>query len=226
VRESLFGVQGARYTEQMAWRCIVPIDCVPTKIGPSKSVGIGRDEYVGWIGPEGHVICYPIRGGELYNIFAGHVSERWVEESWSVPSSVDELIAGFRGWNEALIEMLGHVQHCFKWGIRDRDPLARWIAGRIALLGDAAHPMMPTLAQGAAITLEDAYAFARNLARHDDPREAIAAYEAERLPRASKVQAQAREQFRNNRKTPAPPPLSRDWIFAHDATLEPKTAPV
>ena len=220
VRESLFGAQAARYTQQMAWRCIVPIHCVPTRIGPGQSVAIGRDEYVGWIGPDGHVICYPIRGGELYNIFAGHVSEQWVEESWVVPSGLDELLAGFRGWNDALLDMLAHVEHCYKWGIRDRDPLARWVSGRVALLGDAAHPMMPTLAQGAAITLEDAYALARQLARHDDPVAGLAAYEAERRPRASKVQLQAREQFENNRKTPAPPPLSRDWIFAHDATRE------
>ena len=80
--------------------------------------------------------------------------------------------------------------------------------------------MMPTLAQGAAITLEDAYALARNLAQHDDPMAGLAAYESERRPRARKVQLQAREQFQNNRKAPAPPPLSRDWIFAHDATLE------
>ena len=219
VRESLFGAQPARYTQQMAWRCIVPIDCVPTEIGPDRSVRIGHDEYVGWIGPDGHVICYPIRGGELYNIFAGHVSEDWVEESWSVPSSVDELLAGYRGWNAALIEMLRHVRHCYKWGIRDRDPLACWTQGRVTLLGDAAHPMMPTLAQGAAITLEDAFALARNLARHEDLRAGLDAYEAECRPRASQVQMQAREQFANNRKTPAPPPLSRDWIFAHDATI-------
>ena len=138
-----------------------------------------------------------------------------------MPSSVDELLAGFGGWNEALLEMLSQVEHCYKWGIRDRDPLARWTSGRATLLGDAAHPMMPTLAQGAAVTLEDAYALARNLARHDDPEDGLTAYEAERRPRASRVQLQAREQFRNNRKIPAPPPLSRDWIFAHDATREP-----
>ena len=226
VRESLFGAQAARYTQQMAWRCIVPIHCVPTRIGPGQSVATGRDEYVGWIGPDGHVICYPIRGGELYNIFAGHVSEQWVQESWVVPSSRDELLAGFRGWNDALLDMLAHVEHCYKWGIRDRDPLARWVSGRVTLLGDAAHPMMPTLAQGAAITLEDAYALARQLARHDDPVAGLSAYEAERRPRASKVQLQAREQFENNRKTPAPPPLSRDWIFAHDATRETMAATV
>jgi salicylate hydroxylase len=221
VREKIFGLQPARYTQQMAWRCMVPIECVPTRVGPGNSVVIGRDDYVGWIGPEGHVICYPIRGGDLYNIFAGHVSEAWVEESWSVPSSVEELLAGYAGWNRALLDMLSHVTQCFKWGIRDRDPLPHFTSGRVALLGDAAHPMMPTLAQGAAMALEDAFAIARNLARYrDDPAEGLAAYDAERVPRAGKVLLQARQQFQNNRLSPAPPPLSRDWIFAYDATRE------
>jgi salicylate hydroxylase len=215
VRESLFGVQPVRFTQQMAWRCIVPIESVPTE------VGIGRDEYVGWIGPTGHVICYPIRGGALYNIFAGHVTDEWVDESWAVPSSIDELLAGYRGWNPALLEMLAQVSDCYKWGIRDRDPLPRWTVGTVTLLGDAAHPMMPTLAQGAAISLEDGFALARHLVQHrDDPARGLAAYEAERRPRASRVVLQAREQFQNNRKNPAPPPLPRDWIFAHDATVD------
>jgi salicylate hydroxylase len=82
--------------------------------------------------------------------------------------------------------------------------------------------MMPTLAQGAAITLEHALVLARALAHHgDDPLAGLRAYEAERLPRAREVQLQARQQFQNNRKAPAPPPLSRDWIFEHDATREP-----
>jgi salicylate hydroxylase len=215
VRESLFGVQPVRFTQQMAWRCIVPIESVPIE------VGIGRDEYVGWIGPTGHVICYPIRGGALYNIFAGHVTDEWVDESWAVPSGVDELLAGYHGWNPALLEMLAQVTDCYKWGIRDHDPLPRWTAGAITLLGDAAHPMMPTLAQGAAISLEDGFALARHLAQHrDDPARGLAGYEAERRPRASRVVLQAREQFQNNRKNPAPPPLPRDWIFAHDATVD------
>jgi len=198
---------------------------VPTRIGPGGAVEIGRDEYVGWIGPDGHVICYPIRVGATYNIFAGHVSDDWVEESWVVPSSVDELLAAYRGWNAALLGMLSQVSECYKWGIRDRDPLPRWTQGSVTLLGDAAHPMMPTLAQGAAIAIEDGYALARNLARHgDDSSRGLAAYEAERRPRASRVVLQARDQFQNNRKNPAPPPLSRDWIFAHDATVD--AAPV
>jgi len=225
VRACLFGAQPARFTEQMAWRCIVPIECVPTAVGPGGSVTVGRDEYVGWIGPEGHVICYPICGGTLYNVFAGHVSRQWVEESWVVPSTSEELLEGYRGWNGALLEMLSRTRQCFKWGIRDRDPLLQWTSGRITLLGDAAHPMMPTLAAGAGIAIEDGVALARHLARHrDDPAEGLKSYEAERLPRARAVQLQARQQFQNNRKNPAPPPLSRDWIFEHDASREPATA--
>jgi salicylate hydroxylase len=221
VREKIFGPAPARFTQQMAWRCMVPIACVPERVGPGNAVAIGRDDYVGWIGPDGHVICYPIRGGELYNIFAGHVSQAWAAESWSVPSSVDELLAGYAGWNPALTEMLSHVTQCFKWGIRDRDPLPSFTSGRIALLGDAAHPMMPTLAQGAAMALEDAFAIARNLARYpDDPARGLAGYDAERAPRAGRVLLQARQQFQNNRLSPAPPPLSRDWIFEHDATRD------
>jgi len=222
VRECLFGAAPARFTEQIGWRAILPIELVPTRVGPDNAVRIERTEYVGWIGPAGHVICYPIRGGELYNMFVGRVSTEWAEESWTAPSTREEMLAAFAGWNEALLGMLSKVEHVFKWGIYDRDPLNQWTRGRVTLLGDAAHPMMPTLAQGASITLEDAYTLGRCVARHaDEPLKALHAYESERIDRARRVQLQARDQFNNNRKQPAPPPLSRDWIFAHDATAEP-----
>lgn len=224
VRESLFGNSPARFTQQIAWRAMVPIDCVPRRVGPGKSVAISPLDYLGWIGPNGHVICYPIRGGAMYNLFIGHVSEEWVAESWTAPSTLNDILDAHAGWNEALLEMLSHVQDTYKWGIYDRDPLPQWTSGAITLAGDAAHPMMPTLAQGAAITLEDAYAVARHLAAGNAPQVALKAYEAERLSRARRVQLQAREQFQNNRKVPAPPPLSRDWIFEHDATRHPAAA--
>lgn len=211
VRESQFGADEPRFTGQMCWRGIVPISCVPAPARPH--------DLAGWIAPSGHVICYPIRGGELYNIFAGHVSSRWIEESWTVPSSRDELLAAYEGWHPALRAMLGRIEHCFKWGIHDRDPLPRWTSGRVTLLGDAAHPMMPTLAQGASMAMEDGFALARHLAASPgDLPAALAAYDTERVPRASRVQLQARTQFENNQRTPAPPPLDRSWIFAHDAT--------
>lgn len=118
--------------------------------------------------------------------------------------------------------MLGNVETCYKWGLYDRDPLPTWTVGRVTLLGDAAHPMMPTLAQGAAISMEDGYALARHLAYHPDAvPQALAAYNAERVPRATKVQLKAQIQFENNMKVPAPLALDRSWIFTRDVTRDP-----
>lgn len=224
VREVLFGADDPRFTQQICWRGMVPIECVPTRAGPAHAVEIERSEYVGWLGPQGHVICYPIRAGRILNIFAGRVSEDWAEESWVLPSSREELIEAYAGWSEDLLEMFSHVEHCFKWGIYDRAPMSTWKRGRVVLLGDAAHPMMPTLAQGAAITMEDGYAIGRLLAGCEDAELALSAYDAERRPRASRVQLQARAQFDNNRKVPPPPPLDRDWIFEYDAARGPSAA--
>jgi len=218
VREALFGGDAPQFTGQVCWRAMLPIEAVPTDLGPGGSVRVERHEYVGWLGPTGHVICYPIRGGRIYNIFAGLVAQDWAKEGWSAPSTPEAMLDAYAGWNDALLGMFRMASEVFKWGIHDRDPLPSWIRGRIALLGDAAHPMMPTLAQGAAISLEDGAALARTLAQHTDLDAGLAAYDRERAPRAGRVQLQARTQFENNRKVPAPPPTDRGWIFAHDAT--------
>jgi salicylate hydroxylase len=222
IRAQHFGDGRPRFTEMIAWRCMVPMDCVPTRVGPHGNVSIEHGEYIGWIGPNGHVICYPIGGkGDTLNIFGGHYSGEWVEESWSVPSSREELIAAKAGWNDALLGMFHHVEHVFKWGIYDRDPLPQWTRGRVTLLGDAAHPTMPTLAQGANMAIEDGYVLARNLMRHaDDIDTALAVYVTERQPRTARVTLQSRQQFANNRKVPPPPFLDRSWIFSFDATQE------
>jgi salicylate hydroxylase len=221
VRKQLFGEKPARFTQQICWRAMIPMDLVPERVGPNGSVPFAHGEYSGWIGPTGHIICYPIRSGKIFNIFAGRVSEQWVEESWVTPSANEELLAAYEGWNGAMREMLRKADRCYKWGIYDRDPLERWLADRAVLIGDAAHPMMPTLAQGAAISIEDGYALARNFAAINDLDGALAAFERERVPRASAVQLQARAQFDDNRKVPAPPPRDRGWIFRHDVTLPP-----
>jgi salicylate hydroxylase len=218
IRAQHFGADRPRFTEMMAWRCIVPMECVPTRVGPGGSVTLERGEYFGWIGPNGHVICYPIGvNGDQLNIFGGHVTGQWVEESWSVPSSRDELIAAKAGWNEALLEMFRHVEQVFKWGIYDRDPLPQWTRGRVTLLGDAAHPTMPTLAQGANMAIEDGYVLARLLARHgDDVETALKAYVVERKPRTDWVTLKSREQFANNRMASPPPFVDRTWLFVND----------
>jgi salicylate hydroxylase len=180
-------------------------------------------EYTGWLGPSGHVLFYPLRGGELLNIFAGRVSKgEWAEENWAVPSGIEEMLTAYAGWHPGMLHVLSRAKEVYKWGIRDRDPLDAWVQGRIALLGDAAHPMMPTLAQGAAISMEDGYALANFIDQgRDDPQEALAAYQRERQPRASRVQIQARNQFLNNQLTPPPLPLPVDWIYGYDVASLP-----
>jgi salicylate hydroxylase len=220
IRAQLFGADRPRFTEMMCWRCMVPMERVPTTIGPGGSVHLVHGEYFGWIGPNGHVICYPIGQGEMLNIFAGHVTDQWVEESWSVESSQQELLDAYAGWNEALLGMFRHVDHVYKWGIYDRDPVPEWTRGRVTLLGDAAHPTMPTLAQGGNMAIEDGYVLARNLARHDDLAAGLQAYVAERQPRTARITLQSRQQFANNRKVPPPPFIDRTWIFTFDATRE------
>ena len=217
VRELLFGADRPRYTGQIGWRGMIPIEEAPEFF---ECAGISpRTQYCGFLGPKGHVIMYPIRAGKVLNFFAGYFMDQWGEESWTVPSSVQEMKDAFAGWNPELLALMDKFDTVFKWGLYDRDPIETWTQERIALLGDAAHPMMPTLAQGAAICIEDAYALARHLdAGRADVVAALKAYEAERRPRANRVVLQARQQYLNNKMTPSPPPISREWIFVHDAT--------
>ena len=158
--------------------------------------------------------------GDRLNVFGGHVSGQWVEESWSVPSSREDLIAAKAGWNEVLLEMFRHVEHVFKWGIYDRDPLPEWTRGRITLLGDAAHPTIPTLAQGANMAMEDGYVLARLLSRNDDVETALQIYPTLRKPRTDWVTLKSREQFMNNRKASPPPFVDRTWLFVNDVVRE------
>jgi salicylate hydroxylase len=225
IRAQMFGADKPRFTEMMCWRCMVPMEKVPRRVGPGGSVELVPGEYFGWIGPNGHVICYPIGQGETLNIFAGHVTDQWVEESWSMRSSQQELLDAYAGWNEALLGMFREVDDVYKWGIYDRDPLPQWTQGRVTLLGDAAHPTMPTLAQGGNMAIEDGYVLGRILVRHgDNVNAALNAYVAERQPRTARITMQSRQQFANNRKVPPPPFLDRTWIFTFDATREPEPA--
>jgi salicylate hydroxylase len=226
IRAQLFGADNPRFTEMMAWRCMIPMEKVPTRVGPGLSVELPHGEYFGWIGPNGHVICYPIGDGSVLNMFVGHVTAQWVEESWSVKSSQQELLDAHEGWNEALLDMFRNVEHVYKWGIHDRDPIPQWTKGRVTLLGDAAHPTMPTLAQGGNMAIEDGFVLGRQLDRHrEDIGAALAAYVAERQPRTARVTLQSRQQFANNRKVPPPPFLDRTWIFTHDVTRESQPQP-
>ncbi|MEO8445634.1 MAG: FAD-dependent monooxygenase [Gammaproteobacteria bacterium] len=187
VRARLFGTEDPRFTGYVAWRGLVPMERLNAAlVVPDSAV---------WIGPGHFLTRYKIRRGELLNYIAIARTSSWVEESWSVPSTVESLLAEFRDFEPTArsILMATPPGQCFKWGIFDRDPLPAWSQGRVTLLGDAAHPTTPFLGQGAAMALEDALVLARTLAAAGSVPEALARYELARVARANGVLVASRE---------------------------------
>jgi salicylate hydroxylase len=205
VRSALFGQEAPRFTGHMCYRAVVPVDSVVDFVSPDASF---------WFGPHSHVVTYYVRGGKAVNIVAVAETKEWVEESWNAPSSKDELLGAFRGWHRNVETLFQQVDQVYKWGLFDRDPMTTWTQGRVTLLGDAAHPMLPFLSQGAAMAIEDAYVLAAALDGHgSDIASALRDYEAERLPRTSRVQLEARERGRTYH---LPSPLAqakRDFLY-------------
>jgi 2-polyprenyl-6-methoxyphenol hydroxylase-like FAD-dependent oxidoreductase len=152
------------------------------------------DEII-WIGPGKHLVQYPIRQGELYNQVAVFYSRSYSREAeptdrWGTPAELDRAFGTSCDPVRAGVALVGRER---RWVMYDREPLDNWTTGRITLLGDAAHPMVPYLAQGACQAIEDAGCLARQLTRYDgDPVRAFAAYQAERIPRTARIQRSAR----------------------------------
>ena len=216
VRRSLFGAQAPRFTGNMCWRGLVPTERLPADlVAPASS---------NWMGPHGHVVHYFVRGGSLVNFVAVRETHAWHDESWTAPSSTDELLAAFAGWNPRLTALFERATDLHRWGLFDRDPLQQWSRGRVTLLGDAAHPMLPFLAQGAAQALEDAFALADWLGRHPDrPEAALAAYEDERKARTARIQLAARERSRTTHLRSRWATLKRDLGFAWRQAVSPNS---
>jgi salicylate hydroxylase len=217
IREQLWGQEAAHYTGHMCWRALVNVDQHPLPfVSPDSNF---------WMGPNGHVVTYYVKGGSMVNIVAVNESPAWVEESWNAKSTQEEMLAGFKGWHPNLIELFKRTDPdaIFKWGLFDRDPMKTWSKGNATLLGDAAHPMLPFLSQGAAMAIEDGYALAQSLAFHG-PRQlqqALQAYEIERLPRTSRVQLEARERGRTYHLPSAWSQLKRDMAYRWRQLLNP-----
>jgi salicylate hydroxylase len=141
-----------------------------------------------------HFMVFPVRRGELLNYVGFVPTNNETVESWSAIGDRDELAASFAGWDPRVTELLDKVESCFWWGLYDRKPLRKWINGHLALLGDAAHPMLPHLGQGANQAIEDGTALAVLLQKcNGDVNEALQKYEALRRPRTSFIQAEARK---------------------------------
>ena len=148
-----------------------------------------------WLGQGKHFLAFPVRAGQMINYVGFVPADEEMKESWSAPGDPDLLRREFAGWDPRIEELLRHVQTTFRWALYDREPLPTWTNGRLSLLGDAAHPMLPHLGQGANQSIEDGMALATILARADrnTAPAALAAYERLRRERVAQVQRGARE---------------------------------
>ncbi len=183
VRQSLFGDGAPRFTGQVAWRGMVATDRLsPGAVPPVAGI---------WAGPGRHFVHYYVRGGQAVN-FVGVVERDWREESWTEPGDPRDLQADFAGWPAVVTAICAAATTPFRWALFDRPPLPAWTRGRVTLLGDAAHPMLPFLAQGAAMAIEDAAVLAHRVAGTPDLPDALRAYAQDRRPRTSRVQAASR----------------------------------
>ena len=148
-----------------------------------------------WLGQAKHFLTYPVRAGSLINYVGFVPADQEMKESWSAPGDPDVLRREFVGWDPRIERLLSQVQATFRWALYDREPLPTWTKGRLSLLGDAAHAMLPHLGQGANQSIEDGMALATILARADRKTApaALLAYERLRRERVAQVQRGARE---------------------------------
>ena len=230
IRDQLFGSGPVEFTGIVAWRGVIPMDRLPPEL--VKPVGTN------WIGPGGHVIHYPIRNGELMN-FTSVVERRdWQVESWSAAGTNAEFHADYPGWHEDVHRYIKAIPQPFKWALIARPPMQEWVRGNVALLGDACHPSLPFLAQGAVMALEDACILGRAFEEMDTVADALKHYEAMRVPRTTRAVNGAysnTERFHNplladsklagkyvDEQWEARKVIERyEWLFRYDATSVP-----
>ena len=225
VRTLLFGPEKPRFTGCVAWRGLVPAERI-------RHLGIEVASH-NWMGPDGHVVHYWVAGGRMMNVVCVAEHGHWTKESWTDKGEVADVLARYEGWHPTVRSLIGAFPETFVWALHDRAELPRWSAGRVTLLGDACHPMLPMMAQGAAQSIEDGAALASLLeAMPDDIAGALARYETLRKPRATKLQqasAANRERFHlpdgpEQQKRDEAIAASGDrsianigWLYAHDA---------
>ena len=182
VRAALLGGEAPFFTQQVAWRALIPGDGGPDVA--EVHMGKGR-----------HLVSYPLRGGALRNIVAVEERRSWVEESWSLREGPAALRAAFAGFSGRVTGWLDQVDEVWLWGLFRHEVARVWAAalpeGGVAILGDAAHPTLPFLAQGASMGLEDAWVLAASLAGTDTVGAGLAAYQAARMERCQRIVAAA-----------------------------------
>lgn len=186
VRAGLWGAAAPTFTGNVAWRAQVPIERLPAAlIRPTATV---------WWGPGKHFVHYFVRSGALVNCVCVVEKTGWEVESWTQQGSYAELKADFAGWNTTVQQLLDNADKdaLFKWGLFDRAPMPQWGRGRVSLLGDACHPTLPFMAQGAAMAIEDAAVLAGCLRGTADAATGLKRYEDLRRERTAGIQKGSR----------------------------------
>ena len=227
VRERLFGAEKPRFTGNVAWRVVVPATARLKELVPPTACI--------WVGPGRHAVTYYLRGGELINFVGVVERDNWRSESWTERGDKTELAADYAGWAKPIAAIIADAAECYRRALFDREPLPKWTDGNVALMGDACHPMLPFLAQGAVMAIEDAWVLSRKLKTAANVPEALAAYEAERKPRTTRAQRGARRQMGLYHKrgwvaqlttygpmwlaahlAPSVVHTRNDWLYSHD----------
>jgi salicylate hydroxylase len=204
--------------EFVAYRGALPVSGIGLPAGGDRGPA-GPDDEIIWIGPHKHLVQYPIRRGELYNQVAVFRSWHYSPEaeltgSWGTPAELD---AAFAASCEQVRAGVALINRDRRWVMYDREPLGNWTTGRITLLGDAAHPMVQYLAQGACQAIEDADCLARQFNCCDSVDQAFAAYQAERIPRTAQIQRAGRIWGQIWHDDGPVIPMLRDRIFTRRA---------
>lgn len=230
IRQTLFGADKPQFSGIIAWRGIIPMERLPARM--ERRVGVN------WIGPGGHVVHYPLRGGAVLNFVGALERTDWQIESWSARGTTEELAADYRGWHEDIQTLIRNIPVPHKWALMVRPPMPRWTVGRVTLLGDACHSMVPFLAQGAVMAMEDGLILARALTELDgDVASRLARYEEARRERTRRaVEGSADNIARFHDRALADPVGARqyverewaghnvasryEWLFRYDALTE------
>jgi salicylate hydroxylase len=213
VHDAILPPERATFSGLSAYRALVPAAQAP-EVAHRRVTTL-------WLGPDRHLVHYPVSSGREINLVGCTPAGDWREESWTAPGRVEDLAAEFAGWDERVRELIAGVTETRQYAFYDREPLAHWTHGRVALMGDAAHPMMPFLAQGASQAIEDAAVLAGCLrdATVASVAPALARYETLRRERASKVQLTSRENRRHHHLPDGEEQRRRDAAMAGDDSL-------
>jgi salicylate hydroxylase len=225
VRTVMFGPEKPRYTGCVVWRGMVPAERIA-----HLDIEVASHN---WMGPDGHCVHYWVSAKRLMNVVCCVEHGNWTAESWTDRGNVADVLARYKDWHPIIRGLIEAFPETYVWALHDRAELPRWTDGRVTLLGDACHPMLPMMAQGAAQAIEDGAALAALLkAMPEDVPTALARYEALRKPRATRLQNVSATNRARFHLPDGPEQQQRDhqmatsgdrslanigWLYQHDA---------